>query len=87
MDLSVIMIMVRLPAFENAGLWLTNGAAFLFTPNIPFMSKPKRRAPFFGLQDRMPVVLALLLGFQHCKYIFSITASGDVLLSTLADSQ
>jgi uric acid-xanthine permease len=29
------------------------------------MSKPKRTAPFFGLQDRMPVVLALLLGFQH----------------------
>jgi hypothetical protein len=40
--------------------------AFLFTPNIPFVSKPKRNAPFFGLQDRMPVVLALLLGFQHC---------------------
>jgi NCS2 family nucleobase:cation symporter-2 len=39
--------------------------AFLFTPNIPFVSRPKRRAPFFGLQDRMPVVLALLLGFQH----------------------
>lgn len=44
---------------------VADGAAFLFTPNIPFMSKPKRRAPFFGLQDRMPVVLALLLGFQH----------------------
>jgi xanthine/uracil permease len=34
------------------------------------MSKPKRTAPFFGLQDRMPVVLALLLGFQHGEYIF-----------------
>jgi len=29
------------------------------------MKKSKQRAPFFGLQDRMPVVLALLLGFQH----------------------
>ena len=27
---------------------------FLFTPNIPFMKKTKRIAPFFGLQDRMP---------------------------------
>ena len=29
------------------------------------MTKPKRAAPFFGLNDRMPVFLALLLGFQH----------------------
>ncbi len=29
------------------------------------MKKSLMRAPFFGLQDRMPVVLALLLGFQH----------------------
>lgn len=39
--------------------------AFLFKPNLPFMKKSTRRAPFFGLQDSMPVVLALLLGFQH----------------------
>ena len=38
---------------------------FLFTPNIPFMRKSKRAAPFFALDDRMPVFLALLLGFQH----------------------
>lgn len=39
--------------------------AFLFTPNIPFMRKRPRAAPFFGLNDKIPVVLALLLGFQH----------------------
>ncbi len=39
--------------------------AFLFKPNLPFMRKSKRAAPFFGLNDRMPVLLALLLGFQH----------------------
>ena len=61
-------------------LWLIIGAAFLFTPNIPFMSKPKRKAPFFGLQDRMPVVLALLLGFQHGKYTYE--ASRNLLFST-----
>lgn len=38
---------------------------FLFKPNIPFLKKARRTAPFFGLNDRMPVVLALLLGFQH----------------------
>lgn len=29
------------------------------------MKKERRAAPFFGLHDRMPVLLALLLGFQH----------------------
>ena len=29
------------------------------------MAKSKRAAPFFGLNDKMPVLLALLLGFQH----------------------
>ncbi|KAL8904981.1 MAG: hypothetical protein Q9171_006850 [Xanthocarpia ochracea] len=39
--------------------------AFLFTPNLPFMRKSRRAAPFFGLNDHMPVLLALVLGFQH----------------------
>ncbi|KAL2024986.1 hypothetical protein VTK56DRAFT_3685 [Thermocarpiscus australiensis] len=39
--------------------------AFLFRPNLPFMKKSDRPPPFFGLNDRMPVVLALILGFQH----------------------
>ncbi len=30
--------------------------AFLFKPNIPFMRKSRRSAPFFGLNDRMPYV-------------------------------
>ncbi|KAK3171237.1 hypothetical protein OEA41_003321 [Lepraria neglecta] len=38
---------------------------FLFKPNLPFMKKSRRAAPFFGLNDKMPVFLALLLGFQH----------------------
>ncbi|KAL8958523.1 MAG: hypothetical protein Q9193_004437 [Seirophora villosa] len=38
---------------------------FLFKPNLPFMRKSRRAAPFFGLNDHMPVLLALLLGFQH----------------------
>ncbi len=38
---------------------------FLFTPNLPFMRRTRRAAPFFGLDDSMPVLLALLLGFQH----------------------
>lgn len=39
--------------------------AYLFRPNLPFLSRDRRPQPFFGLNDRMPVVLALLLGLQH----------------------
>jgi uracil-xanthine permease len=38
---------------------------FLFRPNLPFMKKADKPPPFFGLNDRMPVVLAVILGFQH----------------------
>ncbi|KAL4803160.1 purine permease [Aspergillus unguis] len=39
--------------------------AFLFTPRLPFVKQKRRAAPFFGLEDRIPVILALLLGLQH----------------------
>jgi hypothetical protein len=39
--------------------------AFLFKPNLPFMKAKRQSAPFFGLHDKIPVVLALLLGLQH----------------------
>lgn len=38
---------------------------YLFRPNLPFITKGISKSPFFGLNDRMPVVLGLLLGFQH----------------------
>ena len=49
--------------------------AFLFRPNIPFMAKPKQAAPFFGLNESMPVFLALLLGFQHA---LAMLAGGEI---------
>ncbi|OBT70196.1 hypothetical protein VE03_00128 [Pseudogymnoascus sp. 23342-1-I1] len=39
--------------------------AFFFRPNLPFMAKTGASAPFFGLNDPMPTLLALLLGLQH----------------------
>jgi hypothetical protein len=39
--------------------------AFLFRPDIPFMAKTRKTSPFFGLNDPMPILLALLLGLQH----------------------
>lgn len=41
------------------------------------MKKERRAAPFFGLNDRMPVLLALLLGFQHA---LAMLAGGELLL-------
>jgi hypothetical protein len=38
---------------------------FFFRPDLPFMKKTGARAPFFGLNDPMPVLLALVLGLQH----------------------
>jgi NCS2 family nucleobase:cation symporter-2 len=50
---------------------------FLFTPRLPFMKKQKRSAPFFGLEDKIPVVLALLLGLQHA---LAMLAGGTLYL-------
>lgn len=47
------------------GLVGTYDYGFLFRPNLPFMKKSQRASPFFALNDRMPLFLALLLGFQH----------------------
>lgn len=58
--------------------------AFLFTPNIPFVKKPRRAAPFFGLNDRMPVLLALLLGFQHALAMLAGIISPPIILAGAA---
>ncbi|OJJ50727.1 hypothetical protein ASPZODRAFT_54641 [Penicilliopsis zonata CBS 506.65] len=39
--------------------------AYLFRPEIPFLKRPMRAQPFFALNDRIPILLALLLGLQH----------------------
>jgi NCS2 family nucleobase:cation symporter-2 len=59
--------------------------AFLFKPNIPFIKKSRRRAPFFGLQDRMPVVLALLLGFQHALAMLAGIITPPIIISGSAN--
>ncbi|KAL2217835.1 putative purine permease [Thermoascus aurantiacus ATCC 26904] len=54
--------------------------AFLFTPNLPFMKKPRQSAPFFGLNDRMPVLLALILGFQHALAMLAGVITPPIIL-------
>ncbi|KAF2180552.1 purine permease [Zopfia rhizophila CBS 207.26] len=57
---------------------------FLFRPNLPFMKKERRAAPFFGLHDRMPVLLALLLGFQHALSMLAGIITPPIILSGAA---
>ena len=55
--------------------------AFLFKPNLPFMQKSRRAAPFFGLNDRMPVLLALLFGFQHALSMLAGVISPPIIIA------
>ncbi|KAI4204775.1 MAG: hypothetical protein LQ350_000841 [Teloschistes chrysophthalmus] len=55
--------------------------AFLFKPNLPFMQKSRRAAPFFGLNDKMPVLLALLLGFQHALSMLAGIITPPIILA------
>lgn len=56
--------------------------AFLFKPNIPFLTtKSKRAAPFFGLNDKMPIVLALVLGFQHALSMLAGVITPPIIIA------
>ncbi|OAQ96927.1 hypothetical protein LLEC1_03114 [Akanthomyces lecanii] len=54
---------------------------FLFRPNLPFMRRSHSRSPFFGLNDRMPLVLSLLLGLQHALAMLAGIITPPLLLS------
>ncbi|KAK1676645.1 uracil-xanthine permease [Colletotrichum godetiae] len=70
--------------FTKDGLIGDYDYAFLFTPNLPFMSKSRKAAPFFGLNDRMPTLLAMLLGFQHALAMLAGIITPPILLSGAA---
>ncbi|KAI6082287.1 Xanthine/uracil permease [Hypoxylon rubiginosum] len=55
--------------------------AFLLRPNIPFMKKSRQAAPFFGLNDKMPVVLALILGLQHALAMLAGVITPPILMA------
>lgn len=58
--------------------------AFLFKPNLPFMKRSEQAAPFFGLNDRMPVFLALVLGFQHSLAMLAGIVTPPIILAGAA---
>jgi hypothetical protein len=70
---------------HREGLIGTYDYAFLFKPNLPFMKKERRAAPFFGLHDKMPVFLALLLGFQHALAMLAGVITPPIILANAAN--
>ncbi|KAJ4397664.1 hypothetical protein N0V93_001897 [Gnomoniopsis smithogilvyi] len=71
--------------FTKDGLVGNYDYAFLFTPNIPFVRRKRQAAPFFGLHDKLPVFLALLLGFQHALAMLAGIITPPIILSTSAN--
>lgn len=57
---------------------------FLFRPNLPFMAKSDKAPPFFGLNDRMPVILAMILGFQHSLAMLAGIITPPLIMSGAA---
>lgn len=72
---------LRKTFFTKQGLIGDYDYAFLFRPNIPFLKKDRRASPFFGLHDQMPLVLAMLLGFQHALAMLAGIMTPPIILS------
>ncbi|KAK6860556.1 hypothetical protein PG995_004192 [Apiospora arundinis] len=72
---------VRRTFLTKHGLLGDYDYGFLFMPNLPFMSRPKQVAPFFGLNDKMPVFLALVLGLQHSLAMLAGIITPPLLLA------
>lgn len=49
------------------------------------MKRERRAAPFFGLHDRMPIFLALLLGFQHALAMLAGIITPPIILANAAN--
>ncbi|EXJ70378.1 uric acid-xanthine permease [Cladophialophora psammophila CBS 110553] len=72
---------IRKTFFTKHGLVGDYDYAFLFRPNLPFLKKHRRASPFFGLHDPMPIVLALLLGFQHALAMLAGIMTPPIILA------
>lgn len=72
---------LRKTFFTREGLIGDYDYGFLFRPNLPFMKPQRQAAPFFGLNDKMPVLLALLLGLQHALAMLAGVITPPLLMS------
>ncbi|ODV92592.1 hypothetical protein CANCADRAFT_56224 [Tortispora caseinolytica NRRL Y-17796] len=68
--------------FTRDGLIGEYDYMYLFTPDIPFLSRERKVSPFFGLNDSMPVFLAMILGFQHALAMLAGIMTPAIILSS-----
>ncbi|KAI5960627.1 uncharacterized protein KGF55_004520 [Candida pseudojiufengensis] len=59
--------------------------AYLFVPEIPFLSKEPKTQPFFGLNSNMPLILGALLGLQHCLAMIGGLVTVPRIIATSAN--
>jgi hypothetical protein len=75
--------------FKSAGRYFTTKEgllgdydyAYLFKPNLPFLQKSTQASPFFGLNDKMPLVLGVILGFQHALSMLAGIITPPIIMS------
>lgn len=70
------------------GLFGDYNYKYLFTPEIPFLSKKNDTShhlqPFFGLNSEMPVVLGFILGLQHALSMLAGVVTPPIIISSAA---
>lgn len=57
---------------------------YLFTPTMPFSKKKGNPPPFFGVYDKMPLLLACLLGLQHALSMMGGLVAASLLFAQMA---
>ena len=67
--------------FTKDGLIGDYDYAYLFKPNLPFMGNRNVSPPFFGLNDKMPILLAMVLGLQHTLAMLAGVITPSIILS------
>jgi hypothetical protein len=72
---------VRKSFFTKEGLIGDYNYAHLFKPNLPFMGSKNVTPPFFGLDDKMPMLLAAILGLQHTLAMLAGVITPSIILS------
>lgn len=71
--------------FTREGLIGDYDYAFLFTPSIPFVRRRVQSAPFFALNQNLPVLLAILLGLQHALAMLAGIITPPIILASAAN--
>jgi hypothetical protein len=72
---------IRRTFFTREGLIGDYNYGYLFKPNLPFMGSKNVTPPFFGLNDKMPIFLAALLGLQHTLAMLAGVITPALILS------